>query len=192
MKGGGVHGKGLTEKQKMFVKEYLVDMNATRAYKAVYKSVKSDEVAKVNGSRLLTNANVASYLSEKIDKRSNKLEIKAEDTVREINNIAKANITDILTLVKTQSGAYEMQIEDFDKIPREIKAAIQSIKQNKDGTIEIKMHDKMRALELLGKHQGLLSDNKVEVINEVNVSNPYDGLTPEQLIKLAGMCDKDE
>lgn len=36
----------MTEKQKRFCDEYLIDCNATRAYKTVYKNVKSDETAK--------------------------------------------------------------------------------------------------------------------------------------------------
>ena len=54
----------MTEKQKRFCDEYLSDLNATRAYKAVYKSVKSDEVAKAAASRLLTNVNVKKYIAD--------------------------------------------------------------------------------------------------------------------------------
>ena len=49
----------LTPKQKIFADEYLIDLNATRAYKVAYPKVKKDEVAKAAGSRLLTNVNVA-------------------------------------------------------------------------------------------------------------------------------------
>ena len=48
----------MTEKQKMFADEYLIDLNATRAYRAVYKTIKNDGVARRNGSRLLTNADI--------------------------------------------------------------------------------------------------------------------------------------
>ena len=54
----------MTDKQKRFCDEYLIDCNATRAYKVAYPNVKKDEVAKANGSRLLTNANVKTYWSE--------------------------------------------------------------------------------------------------------------------------------
>lgn len=57
----------MTEKQKRFCDEYLVDLNGTRAYKAAYPSVKSDEAARVNASRLLTNANVRAYLDERLE-----------------------------------------------------------------------------------------------------------------------------
>ena len=49
----------MTEKQRIFADEYLIDLNATRAYKIAYPRVKNDEVARANSSRMLTNANVA-------------------------------------------------------------------------------------------------------------------------------------
>ena len=84
-----------------------------------------------------------------------------------------------------------MQIADFQKLPRNIKAAIQSIKQNRDGSIEIKMHDKLKALELQAKHQGLF-EREIEVVAQVNVNNPYEGMNQEDLIKLANMQEKEQ
>ena len=51
----------LTPKQKIFADEYLIDLNATRAYKVAYPSCKKDEAAAVNGSKLLRNTKVAEY-----------------------------------------------------------------------------------------------------------------------------------
>ena len=57
------------EKQKRFVEEYLIDLNATRAYRVAYTPVKKDETARANASRLLSNANVATYISERMQER---------------------------------------------------------------------------------------------------------------------------
>lgn len=179
----------LTPKQIAFVEEYLIDMNATRAYKAAGYSVKSEKAAATEGSKLLRNSKVALYLQQRMDERSKVTQITAESTLRGINNIAEANITDVVTLVRGENGAYKMQIADFDKLPKNIKAAIQSIKQNRDGSIEIKMHDKLKALELQAKHQGLF-EREIEVVTNVNVANPYEGLDSEDLIKLAKMQEK--
>lgn len=43
----------MTEKQKIFADEYLIDLNATRAYKVAYPRVKNDEVAAAAATRLL-------------------------------------------------------------------------------------------------------------------------------------------
>jgi len=61
----------LTEKQKRFADEYLIDLNATRAYKAAYPKVKKDDVAKAAASRMLTNVNVKNYVDEQLQEMSN-------------------------------------------------------------------------------------------------------------------------
>ena len=62
----------MTEKQKLFADEYLIDLNATRAYRAVYKNIKNDGVARRNGSRLLTNADVRKYIDDRLEEIHNK------------------------------------------------------------------------------------------------------------------------
>lgn len=56
----------MTEKQKIFADEYLIDLNATRAYRVAYPSVKKEEAAAVNGSKLLRNTKVAAYIQERM------------------------------------------------------------------------------------------------------------------------------
>lgn len=56
----------LTSKQKIFVNEYLVDLNATRVYKIVYPRRKKDETAAQAGSRLLRNVRVKDYIDNTI------------------------------------------------------------------------------------------------------------------------------
>ena len=60
----------MTPKQRRFADEYLIDCNAIRAYKAAYPHVKNDDVAKVNGSRMLTFANVRAYIDKKLEEIS--------------------------------------------------------------------------------------------------------------------------
>ena len=61
----------MTDKQQIFADEYLKDLNGTRAYKVAYPSVKKDETARANASRLLTNANVKKYIDEQLEKMHN-------------------------------------------------------------------------------------------------------------------------
>jgi len=56
--------KKLAKKQQLFIQEYLVDMNATQAYKRAGYAVKNDNIAAVCASKLLTKANI----KEQIDK----------------------------------------------------------------------------------------------------------------------------
>ncbi|WP_420735324.1 terminase small subunit, partial [Enterococcus faecalis] len=48
-------------KHQVFADEWLIDMNGTRAYKVAYPNIKKDTTARVNASRLLTDANVKQY-----------------------------------------------------------------------------------------------------------------------------------
>jgi phage terminase small subunit len=67
----------LTPKQQRFVEEYLIDLNATQAYmRAGYKV--SESVARRNGHRLLTNADVAAEIGNKQAMRSERTEITAD------------------------------------------------------------------------------------------------------------------
>src|SRR5688572_5370008 len=66
----------LTAKHQRFCDEYLIDFNATRAYKKVYKV--KDEVAAVNASKLLRNTKVEAYVSKRRESLSTKLQITQE------------------------------------------------------------------------------------------------------------------
>lgn len=72
----------MTEKQKKFADEYLIDLNATRAYKAAYKSVKNDNSAMAGASRMLRNVKVATYIEEKMAERAERTENKQDDIVK--------------------------------------------------------------------------------------------------------------
>lgn len=79
--------KKLNKRHKRFCDEYLKDFNATRAYKAIYPTAK-DETAATNGGKLLRNAEVSSYLSEKLEKTEIKSIASLNDILREITAVA--------------------------------------------------------------------------------------------------------
>ena len=159
----------LTEKQKLFVDEYLVDLNATRAYKSVYKNVKSDDVAGVNASRLLGNAKVKEYLNQRMKDREKRTGITQDKVLNELAAIAFANGSDFAKVVvkkgKNQLGEEieyrDVELKQTDSLPNDKKKAIAGIKMGKNG-IEVATCDKVKALELLGRHLGMFKD-KIEV-----------------------------
>ena len=146
----------MTEKQKIFADEYLIDLNATRAYKVAYPSVKKDETAAQAGSRMLRNVKVERYIQERMQARQERTEITQDRVLEELAAIAFARTTDYAevkdgrVLLKNTENLNEQQIR-----------AIAGIKDGKYG-IEIKLNDKEKALELLGRHLGMFKD-KVEV-----------------------------
>lgn len=146
----------MTEKQKIFADEYLIDLNATRAYRVAYPSVKRDETARANSSRMLTNANVAKYIADRMQERQKRTEITQDRVLEELAAIAFARATDYAE-VKGEC----VRIKDTDSLTDQQIKAIAGIKEGKFG-IELKLNDKEKALELLGRHLGMFKD-KVEV-----------------------------
>lgn len=78
----------MNEKQKIFVREYLKDFNGTRAYKAAYKTC-TDETARINASKLLTNTNIQQAIREQADARLEKTEIDVEYIISNIKEVVE-------------------------------------------------------------------------------------------------------
>jgi phage terminase small subunit len=146
----------VTEKQKIFADEYLIDLNATRAYRVAYPSVKKDEVAAAAAARLLKNVKVAVYIQKRMEERQKRTEITQDRVLEELAAIAFARATDYAE-VKGEC----VRIKDTDALAEQQIRAIAGIKEGKYG-IELKLNDKEKALELLGRHLGMFKD-KLEV-----------------------------
>lgn len=144
------------EKWKVFADEYLIDLNATRAYKVAYPSVKKNDTAAVNGSKLLRNTKVADYIYKRMEDRQKRTEVTQDRVLKELAAIAFAKATDY---VKVEGGY--VVVKSTSELTEEQVRAISGIKEGANG-IEIKLNDKEKALELLGRHLGMFKD-KVEV-----------------------------
>ncbi len=161
----------LTDKQKRFVDEYLVDLNATAAARrAGYKDPNI-------GRQLITKNNVSAEIQKRQEKLRGKLEITQERVLEELAAIAFANGTDFATI--THNGL--VRLTPTDEVPEEKKKAVASIKEGQYGT-EIKLHDKVRALELLGKHLGVFdANNGSGNEQENNIFEVIEGSTREEI-----------
>lgn len=151
------------EKWKRFIDEYLIDLNITRAYKSVY-DVQSDKVASASGSRLLGNVKVQEYLQKKRDELRNSTNVTQERVILELACIAFAMFPDyveIIDTVKKGKKGQSIEVKNWTCLTEEQKKAISKVKYSQKG-IEIILHDKVKALELLGRYLGLFKD-KVEI-----------------------------
>lgn len=156
----------MTEAQKRFCDEFLIDLNATRAYKVAYPSCKKDETARANGSRLLTNANVQAYIEEAKKEREERTKITQDMVLKELAKIAFFNPKNIFNENNT--------LKDVIDLDDDIASVITSVEtfEEFDGygddrekignTTKVKLADKMKALEMIGRHLGMFKD-KVEV-----------------------------
>jgi len=137
----------LTAKQKKFADEYLIDLNATQA--AARAGYKDPNI----GRQLITKNNVATYIQKKQSAREQRTEITQDKVLKELASIAFANGTEYAQVVKVD-GVSTVGLVPTDKLTPEQKSAVACIKQTQAG-VEIKLNDKLKALELLGKHLGM-------------------------------------
>lgn len=86
----------LTPKQKKFVDEFLIDMNATAAYKRAGYSVKSDAAAAVEGHKLLRNPKIAEYMAERQKARQERTEITQDMVLQRLWAIATADPNELI------------------------------------------------------------------------------------------------
>lgn len=142
----------LTPKQQRFCEEYLVDLNATQAaIRAGYSAKNAASIA----VKLVNKSQVQERLSELRSRQSKRTEITADRVLAELAVIAFADRTEIAKI--TESGF--VKFTPTDKLPAELKKIIVGIKEGKFG-IEVATADKVRALELLGKHLGIFDKSE--------------------------------
>lgn len=140
----------MTKKQKLFVEEYLLDLNATQA---AIRAGYSPETAGAIGAENLKKPQIQNAIARAMAERSRRTGVNAERVVQELAKIAFANAGD---LIDAQDATVR------DGASREDLAAIQSIKVKDMGDMgierEVRLADKLKALELLGRHLGMFSD----------------------------------
>ena len=154
----------LTDKQKAFVEEYLLDLNATQAcIRAGY----SPQTAMEQGYQLLQKTSVQKAISTAMAERSKRTGINQDRIVQELARIAFVKITDVVD----SNGDIRTNASDDDL------ACIESYKVKESDSVngssserEVKLASKMKALELLGKHIGMWNDRL-----QVDVSIPVFG-----------------
>ena len=151
----------LTDKQKKFVEEYLIDLNATQAcIRAGY----SPKTAMEQGYQLLQKTSVQEAIAECIAARSRRTGVNQDRVVLELAKIAFVRMPDVV-----DSNGRIKQDASADDL-----SCIESIKYKKSdnefgGSVEreVKIASKIKALELLGKHLGMWNDKL-----DVNVTAP--------------------
>lgn len=162
----------LTAKQERFVNEYLVDLNATQA---AIRAGYSPKTANVIAAQNLAKLNIRTEIQRLGAKTAARLEVSRENIMQELAAVGFARTTDF---VKVKTGA--VRITDTDELPTEKAAALASIKRGANG-IEVKLHDKVRALELLGKAVGLFDNREVHSETENNLFEAIKSSAQEEL-----------
>jgi len=143
--------KPLSDKEKSFVKAYLVDLCQTQAaIRAGYNPKTANRV----GINVINRPHVREAIKKQIKKRHDKWETTADNVVRDLADIAHLDRSAVWRVVNGR-----LQISDSDLIPARVRRCISQISQGRDGGIRIKFDDRLKALELLGRHLALFTDN---------------------------------
>ncbi|MCO7643255.1 terminase small subunit [Pseudomonas sp. S 311-6] len=157
----------LTAKQRRFVEEYLVDLNATQA---AIRAGYSSKTAQEQGSRLLSNVMVAKAIEDAQERRSKRTEITQDAVLRELAKIGFADIRKVARWGNTtlQAGVddegnpttevhHGLALVSSDEIDDDTAAAIAEVSEGREG-LKVKFHDKKGALVDIGRHLGMFKD----------------------------------
>lgn len=160
-------GRKLTPKQKRFVEEYLIDLNATQA---AIRAGYSQRTANEQGARLLVNVSIAAAIEAAKEKRSERTEITQDMVLQELAKIGFSDIRKVVrwgeTMVRTETDKDGNDVEvpyhglaliDSTEIDDATAAAISEVTEGRNG-LTVKLHDKKGALVDIGRHLGMFKD----------------------------------
>lgn len=142
--------RGLTPKQAAFVREYLIDLNATQA---AIRAGYSAKTAQVQSAKMLSKAIISAALKEKMDERARKAEISAEYVLSSLLNVAERCQTAVPVLDK---------------------------EGNETGEWKFDSSGANRALELIGKHLGIFVERVKHEGNVFGLTINASGPPPKQ------------
>lgn len=160
----------LTEKQKIFCREYILDWNATRAAKVAGYS---ENTASEMGYENLNKPQIKAYIEEIKSDIEKQAGISALGVALEYKKLAFSSLADLQRDWLT--------LEEWDALTPDQKACISEIKRTTRKvktkgsddeeleTIQIKLHDKNKALDSLTK---LLGYNAPEKHDHTIVEQP--------------------
>lgn len=160
-----------TNKQRVFVEEYLVDFNGTRAAKVAGYSV-----PQVESSKLLQKPHIAKYIEDSIEAKRAALELSREDILLQLYYLATRKAGDFVD----EDGA----IKPIHQMSERAQAAIDGIEQevfvneetgDKRIKTKLRLSPKATAIDLAMKHKGLFAPDKQDVrLVKVDLTQLYE------------------
>lgn len=133
----------LTDKQETFIREYLVDLNATQA---AIRAGYSEKTAGSTGHENLKKPEIASRITELQNKRADQVELDANWVLTNLKNVVERSLQ-------------QEAVMKFDYEERKLM---------KTGEYQFDSQGANRALELIGKHLGMFRD-KLDITGSMNV-----------------------
>jgi phage terminase small subunit len=150
-------------KHERLCQEYLIDLNQTEAAK---RAKYSAHTAAQQASRLFTNVKIQARIAELKAIRNERTRVTQDRVVKELAMLGFSDLQNYIT-IDPLTGA--IQAKGFEDMPPSESRALKAIKEDRaikedaDGKgvtvydkVSFTMHDKIRALEILARHLGML------------------------------------
>ena len=163
-------GKGLTDKQAAFAREYVIDFNASAA---ALRAGYSQRTAGRTAAELMKDARVQAEIQRLTAAKAARASMEADEVVEQLVNIVRSDISDVMTWgmseVEDDEGLPNgvailrpnVTVFNSADLPRAITGAIAEVSMTDKGTFKVKMHDKGAAIDKLMRHLGMFEkDNK--------------------------------
>ena len=136
----------LTPKQQRFVEEYLIDLNATQA---AIRSGYSEKTARQIGEQNLSKLDIQKAIQEALQERKERIQIDADYVLKRLVEIDQMDVLDIM-----DDQMKIRPVNEWPKVWRQYVVNLENLElSDGEGCFKkIKWPDKVKNLELLGKH----------------------------------------
>ena len=165
--GSKMGNKKLTAKQESFARHYVA--NGFNATQAAISAGYSLDTAQEQSARLLSKVMMKALIADLQSKTVAKSAKGAEDVY---NMAANAAFFDVRKVMTIKGGAVTFSVQDFEDLPEDVAILIQSIEEKKSmhgTTVKVTFVDKLKALEMLARFNGMNKD-KLEVTSNLTAS----------------------
>jgi phage terminase small subunit len=159
----------MNAKQERFIQEFLLDLNATQA---AVRAGYSRKTAAEQAFALLRKPQIRKAIDEATDERAARTQADQDAVIRRLVAVAFADLGDF----SQWDAEGNLTITPFEELDPEKRQAIKDVttsvttRQGRSGEIVVsakttlRLHDSLKALEMLCRHLGMFMDrSKVEI-----------------------------
>ncbi len=177
----------MTPRQRRFVQEYLIDLNATQAAKRAGYSARS---ARTTGQKILHHPAVAAAIETAQAKRAERTRVSADKVVKELAKVAFGDPRRLLSW--GPDGVILRESSELSEADAALVSEISETRTAAGGSRRVKLRCKLTALTALGKHLGLFGNGRRPVLSEPDHDNgeagPADDARQRLARRIAGLA----
>ncbi|MFT3951190.1 MAG: terminase small subunit [Oscillospiraceae bacterium] len=159
----------MTAKQQRFVEEYLIDLNATQA---AIRAGYSPQSAGTIGTENMQKPTIRACIDVALAERSKRTGINADLVIEELGKLMRVNAIDVINMddatVRSDAARADTACIASVKVKKTVTDTGTTIER------EVKLYDRLKAVELAGKHLGMFTDNLsitgdmgVQIVNDI-------------------------